>query len=138
MAQAVQIVALRQIEVRQQASERYGACQMVIPEGVKAAIAEELGDAPLPGYTGRPPESGQIQFEYKFYDPNAVAFAFDGKPWLLKLSSAGVYAMPLPLIPATTTKAFRKWVEDAGDDEILWILGGLLQGDAVRRRLPAR
>lgn len=123
MAQVVQIVSgYGKSKFDSKPANATELAKMVIPEGVKAAIAKELGDAPLPGYTGKPPVSGQIQFEYKFYDQNAVAFASDGKPWLLKLSSAGVYAMPLPLIPATTTKAFRKWIEDVGDDEILWIL----------------
>jgi len=123
MAQVVQIVSgYGKSKFDSKPANATELAKMVIPEGVKAAIAQELGDAPLPGYTGKPPESGQIQFEYKFYDQNAVAFASDGKPWLLKLDSSGVYAMPLPLIPATTTKAFKKWVEDEGDDEILWIL----------------
>ena len=123
MAQVVQIVSgYGKSKFGTRPSNPTEMAKMVIPRKVKEAIAEELGDTPLPGYTGRPPESGQIQFEYKFQDQNAVAFASDGKPWLLKLSSAGVYAMPLPLIPATTTEAFRKWIEDVGDDEILWIL----------------
>ena len=33
-----------------------------------------------------------------------------------------VWAMPLPTIPATTTDAFREYMEEAGDEEILSIL----------------
>lgn len=106
--------------------------RMIIPADVKNAIAKEMGSALPPGYMGVPPETGQIQFDYKFSESHAVSFASDGKPWLLRINRRGVYAMPLPLIPATTTKAFRKWIEEVGDTEIQWILnrfGGMPSGE---------
>lgn len=40
--------------------------------------------------------------------------------------------MPLPIVPATITNAFREWIEEVGDDEILKILdrfGGMPSGE---------
>jgi len=102
--------------------------RLQIPEGVRISIERELGPSVrLPGYTGVPPLSGQIQYNYKANDTDAVGFDSGGKPWLVKVSSgasapAGVWAMPLPVIPATTTQAFRLWMEKVGDTEIITIL----------------
>jgi len=110
---------------------------MVIPQAVKQAIGKELEGLCPPGYTGVPPASGQIQYDYKFYESHAVAFGQDNKPWLVQISNtAGVHAMPLPLIPATTTKAFKKWIEEVGDTEIKWVLeqfGGMPSGEPFPR-----
>lgn len=86
---------------------------MVIPEAVVQEIGKELEGVSLPGYTGVPPVGGQIQYDYKFYDSHAVVFEADNKPWLVQISNlvGGVYAMPLPIVPATTTKAFKKWIK---------------------------
>lgn len=104
-----------------------------LPDKVKKAIEKELGDRVLPGYTGYPPENGQYQYDYKHRHTHAVSFDEDNKPWLLSISEKGVYAMPLPMIPATTTTAYREWIESVGDDEILSILdtfGGLPSGES--------
>lgn len=40
--------------------------------------------------------------------------------------------MPLPLIPATTTGAFKAYVQEQGDDELQWVIdrfGGLPSGE---------
>ena len=41
--------------------------------------------------------------------------------------------MPLPLVPATTTEAFREYIEEVADEEILKILdrfGGMPSGES--------
>ena len=106
--------------------------KMIIPSAVRAQIAKELASVATPGYSGKPPSSGQIQYDYKFYESHAVAFGQDNKPWLLQINRQGVHAMPLPLIPATTTKAFKEYVEKVGDTELKWILdnfGGMPSGE---------
>lgn len=104
-----------------------------LPQGIKARIDAELNNQLLPAYTGYPPQNGQFQYDYKHNHTNAIAFDDDNKPWLLAISRKGVYAMPLPMIPATTTTAYREWVEEMGDGEILAILdsfGGLPSGES--------
>ncbi len=105
---------------------------MTLPEKVMRKIRLEQVNLRLPGYTGSPPRSGEFQYDYKFSDTNGVGFDSDGKPWLLKVDVRGVFAMPLPLVPATTTNAFREYIEEVGDEEILWILdrfGGMPTGE---------
>lgn len=104
-----------------------------LPDKVKQAIDKELDDKLLPAYTGYPPKSGQYQYDYKHSHTNAVSFDDMGYPWLLQINRRGVYAMNLPMIPATTTTAYREWVESVGDGEILSILdtfGGLPSGES--------
>lgn len=104
-----------------------------LPRGVKARIDAELNNQLLPAYTGYPPQDGKFQYDYKHNHTNAIAFDDDNSPWLLAISRKGVYAMPLPMIPATTTTAYREWVEEVGDGEILAILdsfGGMPSGES--------
>lgn len=106
--------------------------RLKIPEKYRARIQRELNNKRLPGYTGFPKKNGQFQYDYKFNNTNGVAFGADGKPWLLRVSPSGVWAMPLPTIPATTTDAFREYMEEVGDEEILSILdrfGGMPSGE---------
>lgn len=103
-----------------------------LPDKVKQAIDDELKDQLLPAYTGYPSKNGQYQYDYKHSHTNAVGFDDGNNPWLLSVSHKGVYAMPLPVIPATTTTAYREWIEQVGDGEILSILdtfGGLPSGE---------
>lgn len=103
-----------------------------IPSKVREKIAQQLGYRLLPGYLGMPPRNGQIKYDYKFHECHQVAFAADNKPWLLRINAQGVYAMPLPLVPATTTKAFKEWMQEVQDDEMLWAIdrfGGLPTGE---------
>lgn len=95
---------------------------MAIPAKFAAMIEAQLKPGVLPGYVGRPPIDGQIRFDYKFHETHGVAFDTDKKPWLIRINIRGVYAMPLPVVPATTTPAFREFVEEKGDAELLWIL----------------
>lgn len=107
--------------------------RMVVPEKYMRRIRLDLGNVRLPGYTGKPPRTGQFQYDYKFHNTNAVAFDDSDKPWLVRVSPAGVFAMPLPLVPATTTRAFREYIEEVGDEEIRQILdrfGGMPSGES--------
>ncbi|MDD2978121.1 hypothetical protein, partial [Aquabacterium sp.] len=106
--------------------------RMRLPEATLAKIKVALNGVRLPGYTGFPPASGQFQYDYKFANTHGVAFDSSRKPWLLCVRTDGVWAMPLPMVPATTTAAFRKYIESVGDDEILSILdrfGGMPSGE---------
>lgn len=107
--------------------------RLMLPAKVAKKIEAELGNTRLPGYLGLPPKSGEFQYDYKYNATNGVGFDGQGKPWLLQVSTRGVYAMPLPTIPATTTKAFRDFVDAVGDDEIKWIInrfGGMPSGES--------
>ena len=106
--------------------------RMSLPEATQEKIKAALGSARLPGYTGLPPTNGQFQYDYKFFNTNGVSFDAAGKPWLVLVRFDGVWAMPLPIVPATTTEAFRQYVEKVGDEEILAILdrfGGMPSGE---------
>lgn len=95
---------------------------LYLPQDVMDAIGLEVGGLRLPASTGLPPTSGAMQYDYKFNNTNAIGFDPSGKPWLLEISQRGVWAMPLPIVPATATKAFRRYMEDMGDTEIIAIL----------------
>lgn len=96
--------------------------QVSLPEKYREAIAEYLLQVRLPGYSGIPPADGKFQFDYKLTQTNAVTFDSEGYPWLVRVGPTGIYAMPLPVIPATTAPEFREWMEEVGDQEILNIL----------------
>lgn len=111
--------------------------RMNLPEATRAKIKAALSGVRLPGYTGLPPANGQFQYDYKFFNTNGVSFDAAGKPWLLSVRSNGVWAMPLPIVPATTTQAFREYVEKVGDEEVLAILdrfGGMPSGEGFPTR----
>lgn len=96
--------------------------RMIVPERFMAPIRQQINKVRLPAYTGFPNEEGQFVCQYMHGMTNAVSFDSAGSPWLLRINSAGVHAMPLPIIPATATPAFREYIEDAGDDEVLALL----------------
>lgn len=107
--------------------------RVVLPPDVMESINKELESTRLPGYTGLPPDSGQIQFDYKFNSNNNIGLDGRGLPWLLRMDRNGVWAMPLPIIPATRTVAFKRYMHLMGDDEILAILerfGGMPSGES--------
>lgn len=93
-----------------------------LPAALRDRIEREIAGRVLPGYLGRPPQNGQIQFDYKFARTHGVGKDSDGKPWLLRVDTRGVYAMPLPVVPGTGTAAFRQYIERVGDPELLWVL----------------
>lgn len=106
--------------------------KMDIPDKYMRKIESEMLNVRLPGYAGFPDKKGQFQYDYKFSNCNGVSFDQSGAPWLLQISSKGVYAMPLPIVPATATKAFREYVQDYADDELELVLdtfGGLPSGE---------
>ena len=117
--------------------EEYERVRMKVPDKIVAKMKSQMaGGTMLPGYTGFPPRSGEIQFDYKFANTDAVSFDSQGFPWLVNVSPNGVVAMPLPMIPATTTDAFRQWIEEVGDTEILKILDrfkGIPSGEGFPR-----
>ena len=103
-----------------------------LPLDVTKSIRAYIANQRLPAYTGIPEFEGKYKYEYRHGLSNAVSFDAAGKPWLIQISPAGVYAMPLPVIPATTAPAFREYMTEVGDDEILHILdrfGGLPSGE---------
>lgn len=110
----------------------YERKQMKLPDKWQAKLDLEAINVRLPGYSGMTPKEGQLQFDYKVNRTHGVGFDTDKKPWLIQVAPGGVHAMPLPLVPATTTKTFRAYIEEVGDDEVLWALdrfGGLPSGE---------
>lgn len=105
---------------------------LTLPADVAEKVEAQLSKRALPGYTGYPHEEGHIQYDYKQAKNDVVSFDHSGKPWLVRISAGGVYAMPLPVIPATTTEAFREYMNQVQDNEILKILdrfGGMPSGE---------
>ena len=122
--------------------EKKATRKMTLPKKVEVKGMQELGvNTRLPGYLGQPPQDGVLNFDYKFLNTDTVGFDGESRPWLVKVSSgaafpAGVWAMPLPMIPMTTTEAFREWIEEKGDAEILAVLdqfGGMPSGESWPR-----
>ena len=112
---------------------RFERARVKLPKSVMDDINRELKAVRLPAYTGLPVADGSFQFDYKFNNTNAVSFDDKQKPWLIRISPSGVYAMPLPIVPATRTDAFRRYMYLMGDSEILAILdrfGGLPSGES--------
>ena len=107
-----------------------------LPPQVRAKIAQKLGKKMAPGYIGAPPKHGKFLFDYKHQRTHGVMFGADKTPWLLQVDARGIWVMPLPLVPATTTAEFREHVEDAGDEELIAILdrfGGMPSGESFPR-----
>lgn len=105
-----------------------------IPERYRRRIETQVADLSQPWCKGVPPSNGQYQFDYKFFRTDAVGFDAEGKPWLLRVIARGVFAMPLPMVPATTAAAFREWIEELADDEMLAVLdrfGGMPSGEPM-------
>lgn len=134
MAKVMQIVGgYGRQDLKNLPDDNWERAEIAITDALKKAIDKELGNKILPACTGYPDKDGQFQYDYKHRHTNAVGFDDDNKPWLLSISKKGVYAMPLPIIPATATKAYREWIENVGDSEILAILdefGGLPSGES--------
>lgn len=91
---------------------------------------------PVTAYGAKVLKSGlQITYDWRFTRTHGVTYAEDGRAWLVEIGIAnGVYAMPLPLHPDTTTAAFRLRMEKAGDAEALAVLdlfGGFPTGESV-------
>ena len=107
--------------------------QFKIPSKYFDEIHNQISGVRLPCYTGIPASNGQFQYDYKFERTHAVVFDDLNKPWLVQISKFGVWAMPLPIVPATVTSAFRDYIEEVNDEEILKILdrfGGMPTGES--------
>lgn len=140
MAEVVQIVSGfgSQDKEKVPENEREG---LNIPAAVLARMGREKAhiNVRLPGYTGKPPKDGQLRFNYKFNHTDVVSFDTENKPWLVRIEQRGVYAMPLPLIPVTTTKTFREWVGSEEDwsvsdpelEHIVKRFGGIPSGETM-------
>lgn len=112
---------------------KFERARVKLPQEWLDRVNEELKGLRLPAYTGLPPADGGFQFDYKFNNTNAIGFDDKNRPWLLRVNPSGVYAMPLPVVPATRTAAFRRYMQLVGDDEILAILdrfGGMPSGES--------
>jgi len=86
----------------------------------------------LPGYVGFPQDSGVIRYQYRWDNTDGISFDSSRNPWLINVSRRGVYAMPLPLVSVTRTQAFRNWIDEIGDTEVMAVLerfGGLPSGE---------
>lgn len=107
--------------------------QFLLPKKWQDKLNHELLGLRLPAYSGLPPIDGSFQFDYKFNNTNAIGFDERSRPWLLRINPSGVYAMPMPIVPATRTHAFKEYMQEVGDDEILAILdrfGGMPSGES--------
>lgn len=134
MAEVVQIVGgYGRQSLKELPDHKVERAKLQLPDDVMRNIELELGNIRLPGYLGLPDKSGWLRFDYKFNLTHGVSFDANGKPWLVQISTRGVFTMPLPVIPATTTRAFRAYMEKVGDGEILWVLdrfGGMPSGES--------
>ncbi|WEE79471.1 hypothetical protein LZ683_08960 [Comamonas testosteroni] len=104
-----------------------------LPKKVSKRIERELRNMRLPGYVGAPVQSGEFVYDFRASLCHGVGFDSENKPWLLRVDVRGVFAMPLPVIPATTTTSFREYIEEKGDSEILALLdrfGGMPSGES--------
>lgn len=103
-----------------------------LPSRFSKSVRAYIANQRLPAYNGIPQFEGKYQYEYSHRLTNAVSFDSAGKPWLLRIDGRGVYAMPLPMIPATTAPAFISYLREVGDDELIHIVerfGGLPSGE---------
>ncbi|WP_032137143.1 hypothetical protein [Kingella negevensis] len=133
MAQVVQVVSGYGKQTLEELPESpVERAQFILPTAIKDQIQKELAKARLPAYTGFPNPKGELNYNYRANQSHAVAQDPSGNKWLLQISEKGVYVMPLPLIPATTTQAFRQYIEQVQDTEILHLLntfGGMPSGE---------
>lgn len=96
--------------------------EMILPASMVDQIEQELKDIKLPAYYGMPDQEGTIRYQFMFNRTHLVSFDSARKPWLLQIDSSGVWAMPLPIIPATRSLAFHEYIAEIGDHEIQAIL----------------
>ncbi|KXZ74179.1 hypothetical protein AVENLUH5627_00114 [Acinetobacter venetianus] len=98
-------------------------------ERIKAEIGENVL---LPGYSGVPDDEGKIPYSFTFHKTDLISFDDEDNPWLVRVQMSGVWAMPLPIIPITTTQAFSEYIAEVNDTEIEMILerfGGIPSGE---------
>lgn len=146
MAEVVQIVAgygSQQFDAFPK-NEPLERATMLLPLDVANAIIDELRKSNKANQfpsMGAISTTGKINYSFTAQKTHAVVFGKDNAPWLVEISHNGIYAMPLPLIPATTTNAFYKYVKEKNDHELLKILdrfGGMPSGESfpASREIP--
>ena len=104
----------------------------ILPDDVSKKIDIEIEQYILGPSKGVPYNEGKISYSYGA-KTHAVGFS-SNQCFLIEVSPSGVYVMPLPVIPATTSPTFREWVERRNDDEIIAIIdkfGGLPTGELM-------
>ena len=104
----------------------------ILPDDVSKKIDIEIEQYILGPSKGVPYNEGKISYSYGA-KTHAVGFS-SNQCFLIEVSSSGVYVMPLPVIPATTSPTFREWVERHNDDEMIAIIdkfGGLPTGELM-------
>lgn len=105
-----------------------------VPASVVARASAELKGLPPTAYKGVPGREGHLLYNHTPFNNDLIAFDSGNRPWLVNVSSSGVYVMELPMIKLTTTIAFREYMEEVGDEEILRILdrfGGMPSGETM-------
>lgn len=106
-------------------TSEYETKKLFIPEDVRQNISEEMakndGILLIPT-KGVPAQDGQIRYDFRFENTDCIAFDDINEPWLVNISSNGIKVMPLPVIPATKTQAFKDYIISVNDDELLYIL----------------
>lgn len=123
MSEVVQIVGgFGRQKLKELPDELVEQAELKIPEKYRIKIEKELKGIRLPGYSGMPDEDGRILYDPRFHNTNLISFDQEGYPWLIQVSPNGVWAMPLPIIPATRTEAFREFIDEVDDSEIIKIL----------------
>lgn len=134
MAQVVQVVGgYGRQDLSKLPDNSLEQATMVLPDSYMREISTQLTNVRLPGYKGVPDKKGQFKYDYKFNKCHGVAFDDANEAWLIQISSSGVYAMPLPLVAATTTEAFKKYIQEVGDEELILLVdrfGGMPSGES--------
>lgn len=123
MAQVVQIISgFGRQDMGNLSDDPIERAEYLIPGRIYQQIKDQLKGIRLPGYTGQPDREGTIKYEFLFHSTDLVAFDAENKPWLIRVQSSGVWAMPLPIIPATRLQVFHDYVDEMGDTELQAIL----------------
>lgn len=134
MAEAVQIVGgFGRQKLDELPDDPVERAVFTIPPKYMERIKAEIGEnVRLPGYVGLPDEEGKIPFSFTFHKTDIISFDNQNNPWLVRVQPSGVWAMPLPIIPMSTTEAFREYIVEVGDTELEMILdrfGGIPSGE---------
>lgn len=104
----------------------------IMPDEVTKKIESEIERYAIGAFKGVPYNEGKISYSYGNVT-HAVGFS-DNQCFLIEVSPSGVYVMPLPVIPATTSPTFYEWANKHDDDEIVAIIdkfGGLPTGELM-------
>lgn len=106
--------------------------RLKLPLPVSKQVRAYIANQRLPGYSGFPDFEGKYKYEYSHRLTHAVSFDNLGNPWLLQIDARGIYAMPLPMVPASTAPAFLSYLREVNDDELIKVVerfGGMPSGE---------